>query len=400
MIDGPDSDDIERLNLHIFLSGIENETRLFKEARYTLEQGIFSRVVVLGTWSQGLEPREVTEHGLEILRVKLLIRRYAELGSLRRLPMLSKVMAALSMAQFLAAAVNQARRLRPSHISCHNAMLLPIAWAAARLSGASLVYVPHELETHRSGLGVVMRKIEGAAERTLLKAQTPVVVVCDPIADWYRDNYGLTNVHVARNVPERTAVEARPVPSGDFRTRFNVPDSARIFIYQGMFGKARGTDRLLELFSRLDPDAAHLVLMGFGENADQAEVDACVARHRNIHYQPAVSREWIISYTTGADVGLLIVENAPLSYRYALPNKFFEYAHAGVPILVSDNFELLSKTIRDEGLGWSQPYHGVEASILDLTKTDLGPFRARAREFAGNAVWEEDARVFATVYGA
>jgi glycosyltransferase involved in cell wall biosynthesis len=389
---------VERLNLHIFLSGIESETRLFKEARYTIEQGIFSRVVVLGTWGKGLERREVTEYGLEILREPLLIRHFAGLGFLRRLPLLSKLMAAFSMAQFLAASVLQARRLKPSHVSCHNAMLLPTAWVAARLSGARLVYVPHELETHRAGLGAVMRMIEGAAEGLLLKAHTPVVVVCDPIAEWYRDTYGLTNVHVARNVPERMAVETRPAPSGGFRARFNIPESATIFIYQGMFGKARGTDRLLEIFSRLAPEAAHLILMGFGEEADHAEIDTFVARCRNIHYQPAVSREWIISYTTGADVGLLAVESTPLSYRYALPNKFFEYAHAGVPMLVSNNFELLSKIINDESIGWSSPYSAVEALILELTKTDLAPYRARALEFAGSAVWEADAKVFATVY--
>lgn len=389
-----------RLNLHIFLSSIESETRLFKEARYTIEQGIFARVVVLGTWAEGLEKREVTSYGLEIHRMTLLIRRYGGLALLRRLPLLRKLVAALSMAQFLALAVIHARRLKPSHVSCHNAMLLPIAWAAARLSGSRLVYVPHELETRRSGLGPVMQKLEGLAERLFIPAVSQMVVVCEPIADWYRDEYGLTNVHVARNVPEREAVEIRTVPSGDFRARFDIPDSATVFIYQGMFGKARGTDRLLEIFSRLDPDAAHLILMGFGEEADQADIDACVARHGNIHHQPAVPREWIVSYTGGADIGLLVVENTPLSYRYALPNKFFESAHAGVPFLVSDNFEFLAKIITDEGIGWSAPFDEIEALILELTKKDISPYRARARAFASSAVWETDARVFASVYGS
>lgn len=388
------------MNLHIFLSGIESETRLFKEARYTIERGIFDRVVVLGTWAQGLAEREVTSYGLEIHRLTLWIRRYGEAPVFRRLRLLRKLVAGLSLLQFLVLTVLHAQRLKPSHVSCHNVMLLPTAWAAARISGSRLVYTPHELETRRSGLGPVMQRLQSLIERLFIHSAAQVVVVCEPIADWYRGQYGLTNVHVVRNVPERDAVEVKAIPSGAFRDRFNIPDSATVFIYQGMFGRARGTDRLLEIFSRIDPQAAHLVLMGFGEPADQAEIDACVSRRSNIHYQPAVAREWIISYTSGADIGLLVVKDAPLSYRYALPNKFFESAHAGVPILVSDNFEFLSKIIEEEGIGWSAPFEQIESLIVSLTKADLAPYRARARSFAGRALWETDAEAFATVYRA
>ena len=247
-----------------------------------------------------------------------------------------------------------------------------------------------------------MQKLQGFVERRFIPAATQILVVCEPIAEWYRAQYGLTNVHVARNVPEREAVDVRTVPSGDFRARFSIPESATVFIYQGIFGKTRGTDRLLEIFSRLDPETAHLVMMGYGGEADEADIDACVARHSNIHHQPAVAREWIISYTSGADIGLLTVETAPLSYRYALPNKFFEYAHAGVPaILVSDKFPDLVKLI-----AWTKPSAGLRHTKRSkgylgiLTKTDLDPWRTRPREFAGSAVWETDARVFGTVYGS
>jgi glycosyltransferase involved in cell wall biosynthesis len=398
MIKGRGDGAAERLNLHVFLSSIESETRLFKEARYTIEQGIFDRVVVLGLWAQGLEHREVTSYGLEIHRLTVLIRRFGDGKLLRRFTLLRKVVAALSMLQFSVLAVLQARQLKPSHVSCHNVMLLPLAWTAARASRAHLVYVPHELETRRSGLGAAMQKLQGLTERMFIHAARQIVVVCEPIAKWYRDRYVLENVHVVRNVPEREAVEVRAIPSGNFRERFNIPDSATVFIYQGLFGKARGTDRLLEIFSGLDPNVGHLVLMGYGEGSDQVEIDECVATRSNIHYQPAVPREWIISYTCGADIGLLIVEHAPLSYRYALPNKFFEYAHAGVPVLVSDNFELQSETIASEGIGWSAPYDCIEDVILNLTKTDLAPYRERARKFASSALWEADAQVYETVY--
>lgn len=387
-----------RLNLHVFLSSIESETRLFKEARYTLEQGIFDRVVVVGLWAKNLKHREVTSYGLEIDRLTVLIRRYGEAKILRRLPLLRKVVAAISMVQFYSLAVLRARQLRPSHVSCHNLMLLPLAWTAARLSGSRLVYVPHELEARRAGLRPVMQRLHEMMERAFIRAASQIVVVCEPIAEWYRDQYGLTNVQVVRNLPERDALEVRPVPSGDFRNRFNISDAATVFIYQGLFGTARGTDRLLEIFSGLDPEVCHLVLMGYGEGTDQSDVDEFVARYSNIHHQPAVPREWIISYTSGADIGLIVVDNAPLSYRYSLPNKFFEYVHAGLPVLVSDNLQHLAEILAAGGIGWSAPYDEIKRKILDLTRTHRMPYQERAKAFALDAVWEVDARVYETVY--
>ena len=58
--------------VHLFLSSIENETRLFKESAYTLQSGVCSRVHVLGIWRDGLLVSEVLDFGLQIERFRLL----------------------------------------------------------------------------------------------------------------------------------------------------------------------------------------------------------------------------------------------------------------------------------------------------------------------------------------
>lgn len=386
-----------RLNLHIFLSDILSETRLYKEARYTLDRSIFERVVVLGLWSQGLHERETKESGLEVVRIPTWIRTARRTGLLRFAP-LRKVVAALSLLQFACLAILRGARLRPAVVSCHNVLLLPVCWVTARLASASLVYLPHELETQRSGLSGVARKVQEAIERAFIGRCEHVVVVCQPIAEWYVGRYGLAEVHVVRNVPEGDAISVRTPPEGDFRARFGIPAAAKVFIYQGLFGAARGTDKLLDIFSRLSPQTAHLVLMGYGDEEDEARIRALSRTHGNIHLQPAVPRDWIVSYTSGADVGVFIVENPPLSYRWSLPNKFFEFAHAGLPILVSDNLELQADLIRGAHIGWAVPYGDVERRIGEIALADLDSARRRTRDFAASAVWENDARAFHLVY--
>lgn len=385
-------------NLHIFMSSIVAEGRLFREVNYTLSHGIFASVTVVGLWARGLAEREILSTGVRIIRKKTLARRVSPSSVLRKAPILFRSLMLAGFLGYSLTALAEARRSRPTHVSCHNVIMLPVAWLAARLAGAHLVYVPHELETRRALLFGSGKKVAEWIERRFIHHVRDTVVVCEPIAAWYRDKYGLSNVHVVRNVPERAAIETPRPPSGGFRQRFLIPDSARLLIYQGLFGPERGTMDLLEIFRGLDPARCHLVLMGYGDEASMAEVISHSTNCENIHFQPAVATDQIVAYSAGADIGVFITRNESLSYQFSLPNKFFEYAHAGLPILVSTNLTYLAELVRTHGLGWSAPPDRIGETILELASADLEPFRARVRSYAVGAVWERDATVFSTVY--
>lgn len=386
--------------LHIFLSSIESETRLFKEADFTLRNEICTRVAVIGLWKEGLATQETTESGLEIRRLQTILQLYRHVALLRQVRLIRKFVALISFLQYAFACIFIARKKRPDHVGCHNAIMLPVAWAAARWSGATLEYLPHELETQRSGLKGVAKRVTEFVERRFITSARNVVAVCDPIKEWYEKAYGLTNVRVVRNVPEKDAVQIRPLPEGGFRERFGIPDSATVFIYQGLFSIDRGIETLLETFATVDPARSHLVLMGYGDDFYQAMIDDAVAKRVNIHFQPAVSREWIVSYSSNADVGVFISERASLSYRYALPNKFFEWAHAGLPILVSDNLEYQASLLKEGGFGWVAPLNELTSAVRRISELDLSPYCENARRYAATAMWDEDAKAFADVYGS
>jgi glycosyltransferase involved in cell wall biosynthesis len=51
-----------------------------------------------------------------------------------------------------------------------------------------------------------------------------------------------------------------------------------------------------------------------------------------------------------ADLGLSAEEDICLNYRYALPNKLFDYIHAGIPVLVSGLSEM-EKIVTERQIG-------------------------------------------------
>ena len=62
--------------------------------------------------------------------------------------------------------------------------------------------------------------------------------------------------------------------------------------------------------------------------------------YKNIYFHKAVSPDVLLDYTSSADFGISTIEDSCLSYRYCLPNKMFEYLMAGIPVIVSNLYEM------------------------------------------------------------
>jgi glycosyltransferase involved in cell wall biosynthesis len=387
----------DRRSLHLFWSPLEHETRMFKEARACLELGIFDEVHVLGYQAPGLKAQERHASGLLIHRLLTPSARIDR--SDRSHARYVRVAAAVaSLLHYAFGAVRSAVAVKPTHISCHNPILLPMAFLAAMFCRAQVVYVPHELEVERAGLTGAFKRLSAAFERWFIRRCSAVVVVCEPIAEWYRDHYGLEAVHVVRAIPEARAVEARdPAARDEIRRLQGVPDEALLFIYQGLLEPARGVDLLLEAFLGLD-EPFHLMLMGYGgsEARVREATDACP----RIHFQPAVPIDQIVRYSASADVGVFALSNpVARSYQLSLPNKFFEYVAAGLPVLVSDNLELLSGLVGNHGLGWVAAPENLRATIGSIGRDAISERMPAVAQFAANNTWERERLVYQDVYG-
>lgn len=203
----------------------------------------------------------------------------------------------------------------------------------SRLKHKPLVYDSHEFFCQvlevvtRPRVQAVWHRIEQYCFHYL----EHIITVSDSIAEEYEKEYG-KKVEVVKNVPLLT--------SDSFvvdRSELDLPKDKKIVILQGnAIHKDRGGEILVEAFAYL-PDSVLLLVVGSGDAIPYMKhrVEELKIKEKVI-FTGRLPHDRLKAYTKSADIGVSFDKNVCLNFSYSLPNKLFEYIHAGIPVLVSD----------------------------------------------------------------
>lgn len=370
------------VNLHIVRNSVIHDSRVLKETATLLAYSKFTEVEIAGFEECGLAEHEDIE-GRHLWRVPL---------ASRGLPkdLISQL---LKYAEWRWRLIRKYRDVPLSVIHCHDLEPLPIAARLKRLTGARLVYDAHELETERSGLRGLRQALARFTERRYMNWVDAVITVSPSIRDWYLRAYPGVPVTLVRNVPERPRSAVIPV---DLRTRLNVPSEVLLFIYLGGLGRGRGIENMLAAFGAQQV-THHLLVMGNG--ALREKVVAASAACPRIHYLPAVPPDQVLAHAAGADIGISLIEDVSLSYRYCLPNKLFESVLAGLPVLVSALPDQAA-FVASYRAGWVTPADltSVVASLVSIDRDKWSKVRNGLAERSCELGWHNEATVLLSLY--
>ena len=375
------------MNLHLYPSPFTTESRMLKELDSIVQLGLADEAVVLGICQPGLERQSTIGERQRLIRLEFRLAPYFR----------GKIAKMVEYAEYLAGALRTGWTLRPDVLNCHSLNVLPVGVALKKMGRVQwLIYDAHELETERETLRGPAKWASKKLERLLIRHVDHVIVVSQPIAEWYVAAYPGTLVSVVRNVPNRQPAVAK---NDLFRQSFNIPVGDRICIYQGILAESRGVKALLETFADVE-GGWHIVFMGFGPA--EGAIREASSKTSNIHFQPAVKPEDIISYTASADVGLLFLDHQiSLSYRYSLPNKFFEYVYGGCPVIVSQNLEHISDLVRQYDIGWpvAPDVQSLRVLLAGLDHGSIARSRVNGAAFVHANSWEDDEQKLIAVFG-
>ncbi len=374
-----------KLCVHLTLKSKLMTSRILRECRTGVSQGVFDHVEVVGLKEDGFPTVDTVEEGITVSRIDLKSKRFSKI----------LMMQLFKYCEWVYRLLKQYKNRKVSVIHCHGLGTLPASLVLKWRYGCKLVYDAHELETESSGLSGMRKALSKIVERICIKHVDSVLVVSDSIAAWYEKKYPMQEPFVVRNVPYALKSIDK---NGALRDEFGLSSLDLIFLYQGGFEAGRGIETMLDVFTDGN-DNRHLVFMGYGSLS--GKIKSYAEKYPNIHYRDAVSSDDLLKYTASADVGMSLIENSCLSYFYSLPNKLFEYMMAGLPIIGSD-FPEIKKVIKRNDCGWvvdAEP-HYLKSMIRDIKRADIQDKAEGAKKARHDYTWEKEQTVLLAAYNA
>ena len=239
------------------------------------------------------------------------------------------------------------RRAQPYVIHCHDALMLPVCTVASVLLRTILIYDAHELESDKNGQTRSLKLFTYAIESICLRRVAGFITVSQSIENWYRTRFPWLTRDAA--IIYNSPVQATNSDSTTgLREKLLVSDATKLFCYVGLLEKGRGLMQILEAFQKINSSDYHLVVFGYGPM--QKDVEQASRQFQNISFLGRVDHDRLVQSISECDYGFCLIETVSLSDYYSLPNKLFEYASAGVPVIAS-NLPEIRHVVDIYGLG-------------------------------------------------
>lgn len=280
---------------------------------------------------------------------------------------------------------------------------LPASFLISRLKGRPLVYDSHEFFTEVPELinRPFVRGFWLRIERWILPRLKSMITVNDSIANEYRKRYGI-NVSVVRNIPLTNNFEENEFLVPSTRNEMGLPENKIIFILQGAgINVQRGAEELVEAMQYVNN--ALLLIVGGGDVFETLKKTVIVLQLTDkVKFMDKVPQQKLRRITRLADFGLTLDKDTNLNYRYSLPNKLFDYIHAGLPVIASDLPEIRRIIDRYE-IGAIIPSHEPKsiAAVMNHAISDEAAnamWKQNLKKAAGELTWESERETLLSVF--
>ena len=263
----------------------------------------------------------------------------------------------------------------------------------SRIRRIPLVYDSHEYFTQVPELLDRPRTqwVWEQLEKRLFPRLLYVFTVNQQIADIYTEKYG-TQVEVLRNLPSRKENLGVATQS-----------PSNILLYQGALNVGRGIELMIEAMAFLPQYT--LWIIGKGDVEKQLKSLAEKEPHpERIVFKGFIPFGDLYPYTKQAIIGFSLEEDRGMNYRFASPNKVYDYIQAGVPVIVSDLPEM-KRIVQQHGVGevlksTRRTPRGLASQVLAVLsdeETYMG-YRQACVEAAEELTWENERMKLVKLY--
>lgn len=204
-------------------------------------------------------------------------------------------------------------------------------YLASILRRKPIVYDSHEYFTGVPEIQnkTFVKKVWTTIENHIFPKLKHIFTVNQSIASLYEEQYA-KKLKIIRNIPRK-----KTWTIDKSRQQLGLPENKKIIITQGAgINIDRGIEEALEAMQHLKDVC--FVIIGNGDVIPKLKKRTFELNlEKSIIFKDKMPYEQMMQYTQHAELGLSLDKNTNINYRLSLPNKIFDYIHAGVPILAS-----------------------------------------------------------------
>ena len=264
----------------------------------------------------------------------------------------------------------------------------------SKITNKPIVYDSHELFTEVPELihRPKVQKVWLAIEQFIFPKLKDVFTVCLSIADYYEKKY-----HVALNVLRNVPVSVNETNKVDHEV-LNFIENKQAIIYQGAVNLGRGIELMIDVVAQMKNTV--LCVFGDGDVFDKIAIKIKEANLGDkVFLYGRISPKDLKSITPLFDVGLSLEENLGMNYKYALPNKLFDYIHAEIPCLVS-NLPEMKRLVKAYNVGEVVDTKSIKSIAGTLQKliTNKNNYKKSLILAKQDLNWEKESEVIKQVY--
>ena len=414
----------------IVWNGIQNDSRVQKSAKSLSDAGY--KVSLFGIATKG-EPPKGSFDGIDYELVQLLARSPNGLkpnsdqietgfdfnrtflklqqGALRvgqKSKFIKSILGRIALEKYSAVAARQILELTAQKefefIHIHDYTALPLAiklLAHQRFGNVKVIYDAHEY-LRGTVQPVGLRSYFLDAEKEIIGRSVGVITVCDPIGNQLvKDFPGIRNLIIVRNTPVKHEVEAGWKTVRDLA---HLEKETPLIVYSGGTSRLRGLEVFIAAIEKL-PDFHAVVVAPKPDSLDEYFPKDSDQLRKRIHVLPFVPQEQVSYYLFSADVAVHPILSSDkgkriINHEWALPNKWFEYIQAGLPVVISD-VELMGKLVQEIGNGLTFKSGDATdfAEKISQVYTDRDIFREAIKlEVVEDSEWSVDSKKLVNFY--
>ena len=246
--------------------------------------------------------------------------------------------------------------------------------SSCSLTNTKIIYDCREIYTELAAIEYkpLYKKITFRYENYFLGFVQNIITTANSDEILLKERYGNHSHLVWNQIYNYPMNLSKNINKIDLKNKFNVNLDHTLIIYQGVIQKYRGVGKLIELIKSSSDITA--IILGDGESKNmyvrQAKKYNILDRVKFVGKVPYLD---LLEYTAACDIGWLVIRGRGVSNQLALPNKLFEYALMGLPI-ISSSLKNMRDIVNKYNLGFIVNEDDINDQLKAIEKINDGSF--------------------------